>query len=100
MNHRSQRSLNAGWTRHNQVALRPQARPVTILTRDDQTLTGVAWLRGTTVSRDELHSDIAAAIAAYQAGTSTRVLTDEVLIQPAPDAVCIPVLFRNIRRVS
>jgi hypothetical protein len=54
MNRNSQRSLNAGWTRRQNTRPAPQVRPVSILTRAGEMVTGTAWVQGRTVGYDRL----------------------------------------------
>lgn len=99
MNANTQRSLNAGWTRHQNTRPAPQVRPVSILTRAGELVTGTAWVQGRTVSYDRLMEHIAAAIKSYKAGDAGAVLY-AVLVQPAPGAVCIPVRIIDMKQVT
>lgn len=99
MNTASQRSLNAGWTRHTNTRPAPQVRPVTITLHTGTVLTGAAWLRGQLVNRAALYADVLAARMAYQAGINNRVFTDVVIIHNTNGAAEM-VSYSDIKRIS
>jgi hypothetical protein len=99
MNANSQRSLNSGWTRHNNTARVPQVRPVSLTTFAGETFTGVAWVQGYQMDRATLHTAIKTARQAYQETGDTHVFTDTVVLHDANGFVAA-VAYSDIQRIS
>jgi hypothetical protein len=99
MNANSQRSLNAGWTRHTSGPRAPQVRPVTLTTFAGEAFTGVAWVRGDQMDRATLHATVQTARQAYQDTGDTHVFTDSVVLHNA-DGFVAAVAFSDIQRIS
>jgi hypothetical protein len=100
MNRNSQRSLNAGWTRRQNTRPAPQVRPVSILTRAGDVVTGVCWLQGRPTSYTDLMDAFRRVVATYKATGDTSGVYQQVLIQVQPGTPCTVLRFIDLKQVT